>query len=128
MGSKTHIAVDTLGNTLTPQVTLSSEQDRARARDLTECVQQVTGGRVEVAFVDQGNTSDAAADKSRADAIRLEVVKGAEAKKGLSCCRALGRRAHVQVGGTLPAIGTRFCTLAGDIGRAALPDVRRAEA
>jgi transposase len=81
-GSKTHIAVDTLGNLLTLLVTPAGEQDRAQVGDLAERVQQVTGEQVEVAFVDQGYTGDAAAEESRAYAIRLEVVKLQDAKKG----------------------------------------------
>jgi transposase len=45
-------------------------------------VQQVTGKQVEVAFVDQGYTGDAAGEAAAAEGIRLEVVKHTEAKKG----------------------------------------------
>ncbi|MCA1628734.1 MAG: IS5 family transposase [Acidobacteria bacterium] len=81
-GSKTHIAVDTLGHLLALLVTPADEQDRAQVGDLAERVQQVTGERVEVAFVDQGYTGDVAAEESQAYAVRLEVVKLQEAKKG----------------------------------------------
>ena len=53
-GSKVHIAVDTLGHLLALKVTPANEQERAQVADLIEEVQEVTGGRVEVAFVHQG--------------------------------------------------------------------------
>jgi len=51
-GSKVHIAVDTLGHLLARKVPAASEQDRAQVADLAAKVQEVTGGTVEVAFVD----------------------------------------------------------------------------
>ena len=53
-GSKTHIAVDTLGNLLALIVSPADEGDRERVGDVVEAVQQVTGESVEVAYVDQG--------------------------------------------------------------------------
>src|SRR5271170_1817205 len=61
-GSKVHIAVDTLGNLLAVHVTAADEQERSMVGGLAEEVQAVTGGTVEVAFVDQGYTGEAAAD------------------------------------------------------------------
>jgi transposase len=81
-GSKTHIAVDTLGHLLTVLVTAANEQDRAQVGQLAEQVQQVTGETVEVAFVDQGYTGDDAAAQAAEHGIRLEVVKLPDAKKG----------------------------------------------
>jgi transposase len=81
-GSKTHIAVDTLGNLLALLVTPANEQDRAQVGELAEKVQEVTGETVELAFVDQGYTGENAAEQAEAHGIRLEVVKLAEAKKG----------------------------------------------
>jgi transposase len=81
-GSKVHVAVDTLGHLLALKVTAANEQERAQVADLTARIQQVTGGTVEVAFVDQGYTGDAAADQAKASGIRLAVVKHTEAKKG----------------------------------------------
>jgi transposase len=81
-GSKVHMAVDTLGHLLALKVTAASEQDRAQVAELTAELQQVTGGTVEVAFVDQGYTGEAAAEQAQASGIRLEVVKHAEAKRG----------------------------------------------
>jgi transposase len=81
-GSKVHLAVDTLGHLLALKVTAANEQERAQVADLTARIQEVTGGTVEVAFVDQGYTGDAAADQAAANGIRLEVVKHTEAKRG----------------------------------------------
>src|SRR5262245_49572435 len=81
-GSKVHLAVDTLGNLLALRVTAANEQERAQVADLAAKVQAVTGGTVEVAFVDQGYTGEGAADQAGGEGIRLEVVKHAEAKKG----------------------------------------------
>jgi transposase len=81
-GSKVHIAVDTLGHLLALKVTAANEQERAQVADLTARVQQVCGATVEVAFVDQGYTGEAAATDARQNGIRLEVVKHTEAKNG----------------------------------------------
>jgi transposase len=81
-GSKVHVAVDTLGHLLALKVTAANEQERAQVAELAARLQEVTGGAVEVAFVDQGYTGDAAAGQAKASGIRLEVVKHTEAKKG----------------------------------------------
>src|SRR5688500_557835 len=81
-GSKTHIAVDTLGHLLALIVTPADEQDRAQVAELAERVQAVTGESVELAFVDQGYTGAAAAEEAAAHGLRLEVVKLPEAKRG----------------------------------------------
>lgn len=81
-GSKTHIAVDTLGNLLAVLVTPANEQDRTQVGELAEKVQEVTGDSVELAFVDQGYTGKTAEKEATEHGIRLEVVKLAEAKKG----------------------------------------------
>jgi transposase len=81
-GSKTHMAVDTLGYLLALLVTAADEQDRAQVGELAEAVQEVTGQTVEVAFVDQGYTGDAATQAAADQSIRLEVVKLPDAKKG----------------------------------------------
>jgi transposase len=81
-GSKTHIAVDTLGHLLARIVTPADEQDRAQVAELAERVQVVTGESVELAFVDQGYTGEAAAEAAAAHGLRLEVVKLPEAKRG----------------------------------------------
>src|SRR4029079_15017924 len=81
-GSKTHIAVDTLGNLLALHVTPANEQDRSQVGQIGEAVHEVTGETVAVAYVDQGYTGETAAQEAEAHGIRLEVVKLAEAKKG----------------------------------------------
>ena len=81
-GSKTHIAVDTLGNLLTLLVTPADEQDRAQVGELAGRVQEVTSETVEVAFVDQGYTGETAAAEAQTHGIRLEVVKLQGAKQG----------------------------------------------
>lgn len=50
-GSKTHMAVDTLGNLLTLHVTPASEQDRAQVGELAAAVQEVTGDRVKLMYM-----------------------------------------------------------------------------
>ena len=81
-GSKTHMAVDTLGHLLALHVTAADEQDRAQVAQLAQDVQDVTGQTVEVAFVDQGYTGDQAAQAAAAYGLRLEVVKLPDAKRG----------------------------------------------
>lgn len=81
-GSKTHIAVDTLGNLLALYVTPANEQDRAQVEELARQVQDVTQQSVEVAFVDQGYTGDRAAQAAQSQGMELQVIKLSEAKKG----------------------------------------------
>ena len=81
-GSKLHIAVDTLGLLLATRVTPANEQERAQVGALAADVQAVTGGRVELAFVDQGYTGDDARAEGAAHGVTLEVIKLAEAKRG----------------------------------------------
>jgi len=81
-GSKTHIAVDTLGHLLALYVTPADAQDRAQVEELAQQVQDVTEESVEVAFVDQGYTGDEPAQAARSQGMELQVVKLPEAKKG----------------------------------------------
>jgi len=81
-GSKTPMAVDTLGHLLALLVTAADEQDRAQVGQLAQQVQQATGETVEVAFVDQGYTGDESAQQAAEQGIRLEVVKLPTAKNG----------------------------------------------
>jgi len=81
-GSKVHMAVDTLGHLLALMVTAADEQDRAQVGELTAMVQEVTGNQVELAYVDQGYTGDAAAEAAAANGVRLHVVRLADAKLG----------------------------------------------
>jgi transposase len=81
-GRKVHLAVDTLGHLLALYVTAANAQDRAQVAELAEQVQGVTGGTVEVAFVDQGYTGEQPALDAASQGIRLEVVKLDAAKRG----------------------------------------------
>jgi transposase len=81
-GSKTHMAVDTLGHLLALVVTPANEQERAQVAALARAVQELTGDQVELAFVDQGYSGQDAADAAAAQGLRLEVVKLPEAKHG----------------------------------------------
>lgn len=81
-GSKVHIAVDTLGNLLALKVTPANQQDRAQVAELSAKVQEVTGGTVEIAFVDQGYTGETTEEEAANNKIKLMVVKHTEPKKG----------------------------------------------
>jgi transposase len=81
-GSKVHAAVDTLGHLLALHVTAASEQDRAQVERLAAEVQQITGDRVELAYVDQGYTGEAAEEAAARHGIQMQVVKHTQAKRG----------------------------------------------
>jgi transposase len=81
-GSKVHAAVDTLGHLLALHVTPADEQDRDQVGELAAAVQEVTGQHVELAFVDQGYTGQEPAQAATEHAMRLEVVKLPQAKRG----------------------------------------------
>lgn len=81
-GSKVHLAVDTLGHLLALYVTPANEQDRDQVNQLCADLQEATGESVELAFVDQGYTGEAAAQSAAQHGIQLEVVKLPEAKRG----------------------------------------------
>jgi transposase len=81
-GSKTHMAVDTLGNLLALLVTPANEQERDQVGKLAEAVQEATGETVEVAFVDQGYTGEEPQEAAKEHGIQLQVVKLPEAKRG----------------------------------------------
>src|SRR5437879_3888272 len=81
-GSKVHAAVDTLGHLLALHVTAANEQDRAQVEKLAEEVQRITGDQVELGYVDQGYTGEAAESAAARHGIQLEVVKHTEAKRG----------------------------------------------
>lgn len=81
-GSKVHAAVDTLGHLLALHVTPADEQDRAQVGELARQVQRITEENVELAYVDQGYTGEAAEEAAAEHGIQLEVVKHTEAKRG----------------------------------------------
>ena len=81
-GSKAHVAVDTLGNLLAVAITPANEQERAQVGELCRQVQEATGEKVKVAFVDQGYTGEAPAADAAEHGIELVVVRLEEAKRG----------------------------------------------
>jgi transposase len=81
-GSKLHLAVDTLGQLLTLRVTPANVDERVEVAALAAEVQAVTGGNVELAYVDQGYTGADVAAEAAAHGITLEVIKLPEAKRG----------------------------------------------
>ena len=81
-GSKTHVAVDTLGNLLALLVTPAKTNDRVPVAELTAAVQAETGSSVEVAFVADGYTGPKPATAAREHGIELVVINLPEAKRG----------------------------------------------
>jgi transposase len=81
-GRKVHMAVDTLGDLLALHVTPANEQDRAQVAELAEQVQGVTGGTVEVAFVDQGYTGAQVRRDAASQGLKVIVVKLSDIKHG----------------------------------------------
>src|ERR1700729_430871 len=81
-GSKVHAAVDTLGHLLALHVTAADQQDRAQVEQLAAEVQRITEENIELAYVDQGYTGEAAVQAANQHGIQLEVVKHAQAKRG----------------------------------------------
>jgi transposase len=115
MGSKVHLAVDTLGHLLALHVTPANAQDREQVAQLAAAVQDATGQAVEVAYVDQGYTGLAARDAAAHHGIDLMVVKLDQAKRGFVL---LPRRWVIE---RSFAWATRFRRLAKDYER--LPEV-----
>jgi transposase len=76
------MAVDTLGDLLALHVTPANEQDRAQVAELAEQVQGVTGGTVEVAFVDQGYTGAQVRRDAASQGLKVIVVKLSDIKHG----------------------------------------------
>jgi transposase len=74
--------VDTLGNLLALTVTPANENDRSQVEALAGRVQEVTGDKVEIAYVDQGYTGDGPDDAASEHGIELIVVKHNEPKRG----------------------------------------------
>ncbi len=81
-GSKIHLAVNTLGHRLALRVMPANAQDREQVGALAEAVQEATGEYVEVAFVDQGSTSQQPVAAAVEYGIKQEVVKLPTAKRG----------------------------------------------
>lgn len=81
-GRKVHMAVDTLGHLLALYVTPANEQDRTQVAELAEKVQGITGGHVELAFVDQGYTGQQVIDDAASQGLKIEVIKLSDVKNG----------------------------------------------
>ena len=81
-GSKVHLAVDALGCFLALHVTPAELDERKAVGELARGIQEARGESVEPAWVDQGDTGEAAAQAAREHGIELEVVRLPEAKKG----------------------------------------------
>jgi transposase len=81
-GSKVHLAVDTLGSPLLALlVTPANEQERQQVAEWANQVQEATGDSVALAFVDQADTGEQAAQDAAANPLQLEVVKRPEASR-----------------------------------------------
>ena len=81
-GSKTHMAVDTMGHLLALHVTPANKCDRAAVAALADAVQDATNESVTLAYVDTGYTGTPAAAAAQAHGTALEVVKLPDAKHG----------------------------------------------
>jgi len=81
-GSKVHLAVDTLGHFLALHVSPADAGDREAVAALAKSVQEATGDRVELAYVDAGYTGEQPARDAEEYGMRLEVVKLPDAKRG----------------------------------------------
>jgi transposase len=110
-GSTGHIAVDTLGQLVALRVTAANEQDRAQGEAGVAQLQEVTGEKVEIAFVEQAYTGEQAAHEAAQHGVKLEVGKLPEAKRGFVLLprRWVGERSF--------AWTTRFRRLARDYER-----------
>lgn len=103
-GSKVHAAVDTLGHLLALHATSADQQDRAHVERLAAEVQQISEENVQLAYVDQGYTGQAAAEAANQHGIQLEVDPAYRGEMRL-CAPAtpLGRRAKLRLGCAIPA-------------------------
>jgi hypothetical protein len=98
-----HAAVDTLGDLLALQVTAANEQERAQAEKLAKAVQQITGDRVELAYVDQGLHRGSRRESGQP---ARHSTGGGQAHRGQTRLRPAAaprdRRAQLRLGRTLP--------------------------
>ena len=78
-GSKVHMAVDTLGHLLALHVTPADVGDRAAVGRLCTDIQDETGEEVQLAYIDQGYTGEAAADAAQAEGIASDLSPGRRA-------------------------------------------------
>ena len=90
-GTKTHIAVDTLGHLPALRVTPADVQDRAQAGALAKAVQTVTGKRVALAYVHHGYTGEQPAAAAGAARRHPGTWSSCPTPSAASCsCRAAG--------------------------------------
>lgn len=89
-GSKVHIAVDTLGHLLALRVTAADQGDRAQVEALAEDMEQVTGGTVEMAYVDQGYTGQARRRPPRTTVSGSKWSSTLWPNAASCCCRDVG--------------------------------------
>jgi transposase len=80
-GSKVYLAIDSLGHLLALQVTPADADKRAQVGRLAQAVQAATGDSVNLAYVDQGYTSEKPTMAARTHGIELNVVKLPNAKR-----------------------------------------------
>lgn len=97
-GSKTHLAVDTLGHLLGLVVTPASTQGRDAVARLTRAVRVATQETVEVAFVHGVYKGPVAHAAAQCEGIRLEVVTLPGGQRASCCCRAAGWSSAVSPG------------------------------
>jgi hypothetical protein len=84
--SKVHLAVDTLGRVLAPHVTPADVGDREAVARLAADIQDATGDSVELAFVDQGYTGEAAAKLPPRKVSACMSSNCQRPSEALSCC------------------------------------------
>ena len=74
------MAIDTVGYLLAIYITAANEQDRDQVAELSEQVQGITGGRVELAFVDQGYMGQQVIADAASQGLKVEVIKLSDVK------------------------------------------------
>src|ERR1017187_6550715 len=110
-GSKVHIAVDTLGHLLALSVTPADQGDRAQVETLAQDMQQVTGGTVEMAYVDQGYTGPNAAEAAQSHGYPAQSGKTPHGETRLRPAPPpLGGRAKLRLGRSFPQTRARLRT------------------
>ena len=97
-GSKVHAAVDTLGNLLALKATVANEQEREQVAELAAKVQEITGGTVQIAFVDQGYTGDSAAQQAGGRTLIFKWSNTRKSRKVSYSCRDAGLSSARSVG------------------------------
>ena len=96
-------AVDTLGHLLALTVTPADQGDREQVAALAQELQQVTGGTVELAYVDQGYTGPNAAEARGKTRPAAGSGQASDGKTRLpAAAPPMGRRTQLRVGRTLP--------------------------